>query len=114
MFKNISDIFKLLKNYGPLQEQMEEVKQRIARLHITGEAGAGMVKVTVSGEGRVTDCRIDKALIDGDDLKLMEDLIISAVNDALEKSRAAVSYEMQRISGLENLPNFEEMFKNNP
>jgi len=111
MFQGISDIFKLLKNAGPLQEQVEEVKNRISRLRVTGEAGAGMVTVTVTGEGKIVDAKIDPNLLNEDEFKMLEDLFIAAANNALEKSKEAVSHEMKSITGLANLPDFNELFK---
>jgi DNA-binding YbaB/EbfC family protein len=111
MFKNISDLINLIKNAGPFKEQMEGIKERIARLRVSGDAGAGMVQIVVSGDGKILDCNIDEKLFEPDDFKMLEDLIISATNDALEKARQAVNHEMQNMMGLSNMPNFDQFFK---
>jgi DNA-binding YbaB/EbfC family protein len=110
MFQNLTDIFKMLKNAGPLQEQMLEVKERISRLRIHGEAGAGMVKVTVSGDGELVNCKVDPQLVGPEDYTMLEDLFIAATNDALKNAREAAAHEMKSHMGLSGMPGMDQFF----
>ncbi len=103
----LSDLFK---NFGDLKGKMEEARRRMARLQVTGESGAGMVRVTVNGEGHVTDIKIDRAAIGPSDNELLEELILSAVNDGLKKAREAVAHEMRSMTGGLSIPGIEKLF----
>lgn len=115
---NFSDLFKNLggdfgKNLGGLQtmkEQMEQAKERLAKMNITGEAGAGMVRVTVNGEGQVQNVHIDPALLTPNDKAMVEELIISATNDASKRAREAVAHEMKSAVGGLPIPGLEKLF----
>ena len=102
-----ADIFKQV---GAVKEQMEAVKERLGRLRVTGEAGAGMVRVTVDGESQVHNIEIDPALLSPDEKDMLEELIISALNDATARAREAAAHEMRSIAGGMNIPGLEKMF----
>ena len=104
------DLGDLFKNFGELKGKMEEARKRMARMQITGEAGAGMVKVTVNGEGQLTDVKIDRAVIGPADNEMLEELILSATNDALKKAREAVAHEMRSMTGGLPIPGLEKLF----
>lgn len=107
-FSNFADLFK---NLGAMKARAEELQQKMARMHITGEAGAGMVRVTVTGEGNLTAVQIDPALLTARDKEMLEELLVSAVNDAVKKSREAMAHEMKSLAGGMNIPGFDQMFK---
>jgi DNA-binding YbaB/EbfC family protein len=103
------DFSEMFKNLGGLKEQMEQIRGRVARLTVTGESGAGIVKVTCNGEGEVTDVKIDRNLLGPNDNEMLEELIISAVNDALKKTREAVAHEMKSVTGGLNIPGLDKI-----
>ncbi len=108
---NFSDLFKNLgKNLGDMKNQVEQMRERLSRMSITGEAGAGMVKVTVSGDGQVKNVDIDPALLVPDEKAMVEELIISALNEANRRAREAVSHEMKNVTGGFPIPGMEKMF----
>ncbi|MCC6274860.1 MAG: YbaB/EbfC family nucleoid-associated protein, partial [Leptospiraceae bacterium] len=78
---------EIFAKVNEMKKQMEEVQSRVAKLRITTTAGAGMVNVTISGDGVVKNIEINKSLFDGEDVKMLEDLILSAVNEAYRKSK---------------------------
>ena len=104
------DLGDIFKNFGELRGKMEEVRKRMARMQISGESGAGMVKVTVNGEGQVTDVKLDRAVIGPSDNEMLEELILSATNDALKKAREAVAHEMRSLTGGLPIPGIEKLF----
>ena len=112
---NFSDLLKNLggdfgKNLGNMKEQVEQVRDRLNKMNITGEAGAGMVRVTVNGEGQVQNVNTDQALLNPNDKAMVEELIISAVNDATKRAREAVAHEMKSVAGGLPIPGLEKLF----
>ena len=104
---NFTDI---LKNLGGLKGQMEQLRERLSKMSVTGEAGAGMVTATVNGEGRLKDIKIDPALLKAEEKDMLEELIISAVNEASKKAKEAVSHEMRSIAGGLPMAGMEKIF----
>jgi hypothetical protein len=104
------NFFDMLKNLGALKSQMEAIQQRIKKITITGEAGAGMVRITMNGEGMATNISIEKSLLSPENGEMLEELIISAINDGLVKSREAAAHEMKSAVGVNLPPGFEKMF----
>ena len=104
------DFSDIMKNFGNMKGRVDEIKQRVAKMHITGEAGAGMVKATVTGEGNVVDIKIDRNMLGPDDNDMLEELLMSAVNDALTKSREAMAHEMKSLTGGLNIPGLDKLF----
>lgn len=102
---NFSEMFK---NLGSMKARAEELQQKMARLQITGEAGAGMVKVTVSGDGTVKNVKIEPSLLSPNDRDMLEELLIAAINEAQNKAREAMAHEMKSLTG--SIPGLEKMF----
>ena len=93
----------LMRQAQQMQEKMQAAQAEIANLEVTGEAGGGMVKVTLNGkhEGRKVD--IDPELLK-DDKELLEDLIAAAITDAAQKLERTQKEKMAEITGGLNLP----------
>ncbi|EKR64412.1 MULTISPECIES: YbaB/EbfC family nucleoid-associated protein [Leptospira] len=113
MLDKIKNLSELLSNMGTLREKMEDVKKRIASIRVIGDAGAGMVTVTATGEGQIINVFINKQLFDSDDNKMLEDLIMAATNDALKKAKEATAYEFQSASGGLDFSEISKMFGGN-
>jgi hypothetical protein len=71
---------------------------------VTGQSGAGMVKATLNGKSELRRLKIDPSLVDPNEVEVMEDLIVAAVNDAKVKVEAAVAEEMKQVTGGLDLP----------
>ncbi len=78
----------------------EDLKKRI----VTGESAGGMVKAYVNGQQEMVKIEIDKEAVDPDDIGMLEDLVLVAVKNALEKSKELSKEEMARVTGGVNLP----------
>ena len=104
------DFTQMFKNFSGLKSKMDEVRQRVATMEIDGEAGAGMVRVTVSGEGELKNIKIDPDLLSADNSEMLEELIISATNEAVKKARETLAYEMKSITGGLNIPGLDKIF----
>jgi len=106
MFQSLGNLASLLKNAPEMlrqaqqmQSKMQELQEKLGRLRVEGSAGGGMVTVAASGQQKVVSVRIDESLLKTDDREILEDLIQSATNQALEKAREAASEEMSHLMG---------------
>ena len=86
-----------------MQEKMQRAQEEIARLEVTGEAGAGMVKVTMAGNHNVRRISIDDSLM-ADDKEMLEDLIAAAINDAVRRVEETSKERMASVTGGMQLP----------
>ena len=100
-----------MKNLGQMLKQAQEMQTKLATaqeqlegIEIDGAAGGGMVKVTLSGRGKMRRVRIDPSLVQAGDTEVIEDLIVAADNDARAKVEARAAEEMSKVTGGLNLP----------
>ncbi len=100
---------EILKNIGGIKEQMESIRERMSKMTIIGEAGAGMVRVTVNGEGIVTNVEIDPDIVGPEGKDMIEELVLSATNDAIKKAKEAMAYEIKNTTGM-NIPGLDKIF----
>ena len=94
---------QLMKQAQKLQEDLQQAQNELASMEVTGEAGAGMVTVTMTGRHDVRSVRIDSALM-GEDKEMLEDLIAAAVNDAVHKVDARTKDRFSGLGAGLNLP----------
>ena len=94
----------LMKQAQQMQSKMEEMQARLQTIELVGEAGAGMVRVTMNGKGELRGIKIDPKIVDPADSEVLEDLIMAAHRDAKAKIDAAMAAEMQQVTGGLNLP----------
>jgi len=93
----------LLEQAQKMQEEMEQVKSEVNRKTVTAEAGGGMVTVTMSGNSELKQIKIAKEVVNPDDIEMLEDLIVAAINKANKAAGEMVQQEMGRLGGM--LPN---------
>ena len=94
----------LMKQAQEMQSKMAEMQARLAEAEVVGTAGAGMVNVTVNGKGEVRNITIDPGLTTGEEVEVLEDLLVAAFNDARAKVDQLASEEMKKITGGLDLP----------
>ncbi|MCO4320203.1 YbaB/EbfC family nucleoid-associated protein [Aliidiomarina quisquiliarum] len=95
----------MMKQAQQMQERMQQAQAEIASLEVTGEAGAGMVKITMYGNHNVKRVAIDPSLFgDEDDREMLEDLIAAATNDAVRRVEEASKEKMASVTGGMGLP----------
>ena len=95
---------KMMKQAQQLQSKMLKLQEELAEKTIETTSGGGMVKVVANGKQQVVSIQIEKEVVDPDDLEMLQDLILAAINDALIKSQEMVSGEMSRLTGGMNIP----------
>ncbi len=89
----------ILKQAQKMQEKMQEVQNELADLLVDGSSGGGMVTVEVNGKQEVVGVKIDKQVVDPDDIEMLEDLVLAAVNQAMEKAQEMANQEMGKVTG---------------
>ena len=89
----------LLKQAQKMQKQMEDAQASMETEEVTASAGGGAVQVTVSGKKEVTKVVIDKEVVDPDDVEMLQDLIMAAVNEGLRQIDELSSERMNSITG---------------
>ena len=98
---NISQIMKQAKE---MQEKMAEVQKKIEQSEVEGSSGGGAVKVIMDGKHNLKKINIDSNLVDKDEVEVLEDLIIAAINDANQKISENMSNQLGSISSGMGLP----------
>ncbi|AHF03289.1 hypothetical protein MARPU_04850 [Marichromatium purpuratum 984] len=93
----------LLKQAQKMQEEMQQAQARLAEEEVTGEAGGGMVKVTMNGKYQTKRVEIDPSLL-GDDKEMLEDLISAAINDATQRVAEKMKETMSSVTAGMPLP----------
>jgi len=91
---DLTNIFDMLKNPQALKMQAEEMQKKMNSIRATGQAGGGMVKITLSGNMELLECLISVELSDLEDIPLLQDLIRAAHHNATEKIREAIQKEL--------------------
>jgi hypothetical protein len=94
----IPNMAGMMKQIQKMQEKMEDVQRQLEQREVTGEAGGGMVKVTANGKNMILRVEIDKEVVTPEDVGMLEDLIIAAVNKALEESARVAREEMAKVT----------------
>lgn len=103
MFKG-GGLGNMMKQAQQMQERMQKAQAEIANLEVTGEAGAGMVKVTMMGNHNVRRVSIAPSLFEDDDSEMIEDLVAAAINDAVRRVEQTSKDKMAEVTGGMNLP----------
>lgn len=93
----------LMQQAQEMQEKMQRIQEEIARTEVSGEAGAGMIKVTMNGRHDVSKVDIDPSILE-EDKEMLEDLLAAAVNDAVRKVEASSKAKMEEATAGLNLP----------
>lgn len=97
---------ELLKQAQKMQEKIQQVQDELSNLKVEGTAGGGMVTAVANGKQEILEIHIDKQVVDPDDVEMIEDLIVAAVNQALAKAQELANEEMSKAAGgmLGNMP----------
>ncbi len=94
----------MMKQAQKLQKKMLKTQEELAKKTVEASSGGGMVKVVATGAQKIQSITLEKEIIDPEDIEMLQDLILAAVNDALNKSQEMVSAEMGKLTGGFNIP----------
>ncbi|MCH9013779.1 MAG: YbaB/EbfC family nucleoid-associated protein [Proteobacteria bacterium] len=100
----MNNLGQMMKQAQEMQAKMAELQEQLARTEVTGAAGGGMIRVTLNGKGEMRAVTIDPALVDPNEVGVLEDLIVAATNDAKAKAEAKVAEKMRELTGGLSLP----------
>ncbi len=89
----------IMKQYQRMQRKLEETQEELAKKEYTGKAGGGAVKATVTGAKVLTKLELDKDAVDPEDVETLEDMIVAAVNQALESADEDSQSQMGKLTG---------------
>jgi DNA-binding YbaB/EbfC family protein len=98
---------KLMKQAQKMQEQMTQTQAELEKKTVEVSAGGGKVKVTANGAGDVIQIKIDKEIVDPEDVEFLEETVLTAVKQAIEQGKALAQSEMSRITGSLGIPGLQ-------
>ena len=98
------DMSELMRQAQDFQQKMSQVQNELADRVVTASVGGGMVSVTVNGKNELISIQIDKEVINPEDQTMLQDLIVSAVNEGIKKAQDMAQTEMQKITGGMKIP----------
>lgn len=94
----------MMKQAQKLQSKMLKMQEELASRTVESSAGGGMINVVANGRQQIISITIDKEVVDRDDVEMLQDLVLAAVNDALNKAQEMVAGEMGKLTGGMNIP----------
>lgn len=102
--KGMGNLGNLMKQAQKMKAEMERLQAEAGARTVEGSAGGGMVVVTANGRGDLVSVRIDPEVVKGDEIEMLQDLVVAAANDALGKARETMTAEMNKLAGGLNIP----------
>lgn len=102
--KGLGDMAGMMKKVMEMKNRMEEIKEALGKEHVEGSAAGGMVRVQMSGKMEVLDLKIEREVVDPEQVELLESLCKAAFNDALAKTHELVKVRMKDAAGGLEIP----------
>ncbi|ADD69132.1 conserved hypothetical protein [Denitrovibrio acetiphilus DSM 12809] len=93
------NIQQMMKQAQKMQKKMEEVQEEASKEIVEATSGGGMVTVQVSGKQEIVSIKIEKDVVDPEDVDMLQDLVLAAVNEGLKKSQEVVQEKMSAVTG---------------
>jgi len=100
----MNNMNQMMRQVKKMQEQMLKAQEELGNKTVEGSAGGGVVTVTANGHKKIMSISIKPEAVDPDDVEMLQDLVLTAVNDALNKAEELVANEMGRFTGGMKLP----------
>lgn len=94
----------MMKQMQKMQKQMEEMQKQLEETEVEAGAGGGAVSCKVNGKKEVLAITIDESVVDPEDVEMLQDLVMAAVNEALRKAEEMMNKEMSKLTGGMNIP----------
>lgn len=98
--------FEMLKNLNQIKAQAQKFKEELKEIKTEGSSGGGIVKVEINGEFQLLKVSLDPVAVDPRDIKMLEDLIVAAHNDAMDKIKTAIQEKTSSMTGGMDLSDF--------
>ena len=97
---------EMMKQAKIMQKQMEKVQDELKGMQFEASSGGGAVKITVNGEQEVLKVKVNKDIVDPEDIEMLEDMVLVAVNDAIKQSKDEAKNKLAGVTGGLNIPGF--------
>ncbi len=104
MMGNMGNMGKMMKQVQKMQADMAKLQEELGNRTVEASSGGGMVKAVVNGKQEILSIQINPEAVDPEDVEMLQDMILAAVNEALRQSQEMVSAEMGKITGGVNIP----------
>jgi len=98
------DFLGMMKQAAQLQSKMQAMEDELGQIEVEGTSGGGLINVRISGKMEVKAVRIDPSLMKAEEREVLEDLLVTAFNDAKRKAETAMQEKMQSLAGGLGLP----------
>ena len=102
--KGMPNMGNMLKKAQELQEKMAKLQEELADKTVEASSGGGMVSVVANGKQEIVSIKIDPEVVDANDVEMLEDLVLAAINDALSQAKQMMSEEMSQLTGGVKIP----------
>ncbi len=106
MAKGMGDMFKQVQK---MQKKMMELQEELENMTVEGTSGGGMVRAISNGKGDLTEIKIEPEAVDPEDIEMLEDLILAAVNQSRERANELQQEQMSKLTGGLNIPGMPGM-----
>jgi DNA-binding YbaB/EbfC family protein len=93
------NIQEMMRQAQRMQKKIQKVQEEMAEQKVEGTAGGGMVVVTANGRGEVLGVKIEKDVVDPEDVEMLQDLVMAATNQALTRAQEMMQTEMSKVTG---------------
>ncbi len=103
----VKNLNKLLKQAQKMQQRMMKEQEEIQRREFEGSAGGGVVRIRLNGDFELLEVRIDPAVVDPEDVEMLQDLVLAAVNDGVRKVKDATQERLSALTGGLEIPGFQ-------
>ena len=101
MMQNMNNIMKQAKK---IQERISKIQEEMEKRTVEATAGGGMVTVVINGKNELLSLKIEKDVVDPEDVEMLQDLVMAAVNEGMRKAQELVASEMGKVTGGFNIP----------
>lgn len=98
------NIQEMMRQAQRMQKKIKEIQDEMGQREVEGTSGGGMVVVTASGRGEVLRVKIEKDVVDPNDVEMLQDLVVAATNQALGRAKEAMETEMGKVTGGLSMP----------
>jgi len=100
----------LMKQAQKMQQEMGKIQEESKKKTVEASAGGGMVVVVANGAMEIISIKIEKEVVNPDDIEMLQDLVVAAMNEALRRAQQMVSEDMGKVTGGMNIPGLGNMF----
>ncbi|HHY05097.1 MAG TPA: YbaB/EbfC family nucleoid-associated protein [Thermoanaerobacterales bacterium] len=102
--RNMGNMNKMMKQVQKMQKNMAKLQEELKEKTVEATAGGGVVKAIASGRKQLVKIEISPEVVDPDDIEMLQDLVLAAANEALQKAEDMVATEMEKVTGGINIP----------